>query len=592
MDLAIPFTVGCIIICAIITYNSYKNKNRGVIDGGAQTVVTIGVLFTFIGIAIALYNFDPNTEKMSEQINYFLSGMKTAFWTSIAGMIFGIIIKFFQSGVEQNEDAFIKKNISTMELTNNAVQRNTDTLSTALNEIKTILVANSNTALQLELSKLVNAMKTFVDSSEESRADMENFSNNMTEQSKMLEKLSKTLTKSIQDFGDIQSKGLQILSEKIVQSSENQAAQLDKMNENINEMRKSTDTAQKNSAELLSESKNYQQKSLSNDDIQMQILKDNTDKIADMRISFDKFLNDMAENYSNELINALNKSMEKLNTQLQTQFGENFRELNAAVREVVTWQRQYKEIVITTTEELQTINKVFTDFTQTISVNIENQIAALTENLKTFADTSNKNVAIQKNLNDAVEQTKVSVQTMQNITDNFGEFSKNILKANDDALKAYGSTITENFATISDSMEKLEKSHHKQVENNLQAVNAAVQKFADDIKQLQNVALTFTTDTSHYLRDFRTVSDNVMLEIRGVLEKFNSDFSTETKKSVENLDKIFKEIGKNTDKQSDKAIKNLAGALSAINNQMVINYNALIKKLAELDAVLNERRRV
>lgn len=598
MDLAIPFTGACVFICAVITYNSYTNKNRGVIDGGAQTVVTIGVLFTFIGIAIGLYNFDTNTDKMGEQLDIFLGGMKTAFWTSIAGMLFGIIIKFFQSGVEQNEDAFIRKNLAAMDLTNTAVRENTETLSTALNQIKATLNANSTAALQGELSRLVSAMEVFVKSSDDSRADMKNLSDRMNEQSKMLEQLSKTLTKSIQDFGNSQSKSLQTLSDKIVESGENQVARLDTMNKTIDAMRKSTETAQKNSAELLTETKTYQQQSLANDENQAQILTDNTNKIAEMKNSFDKFLKDMAENYSNELINALNKSMEKLNTQLQTQFGENFKELNAAVREVVTWQRQYKDVVTSTTEELQAINKVFTDFTQTISVSIENQIATLTQNLKTFADTSKKNVAIQKNLNDAVEQltgaveqSKKSIQAMRDMTDNFGKFSESVLKANDDAIKTYGDTITENLITLSDSLDKLEKAHHKQVEYNLQAVDTAAEKFANDIKKLQNVALSFTTDTSHYLRDFRTVSDNVMLEIRGAIEKFKTDFSAETKKSVENLNKIFETIGKNTDKQSDKAIKNLAGALAAINNQMVDNYNGLMKRLAELDAILNERRR-
>ena len=586
------------------------------------------------------FNFvcNTNTDQMGEQLDIFLGGMKTAFWTSIVGMIVGIIIKAFQSGVEQNEDAFIRKNLAAMDLTNNAVRANTETLSEALNKIQSTLNANSTSALQRELSRLVTAMEVFVNSSADSRADMKNLSDRMNEQSRMLEQLSKTLTKSIQDFsdsqsknlqtlsdkivqsgenqvarldamnttltksiqdfGDSQSKNLQILSEKIVQSGNNQSARLDKMNLTIDEMRQVTETAQKNSAELLTETKTYQQQSLANDNEQAQILTDNINKIAEMKNSFDQFLKDMAENYSNELIRALNLSMDKLNTQLQTQFGDNFKELNAAVREVVTWQRDYKDVVIATTDELKHINKIFTDFTQTISAAIENQIATLTNNLATFADTSNKNVAVQKNLNDAVkqlaaavEQSKNSVQTMRDMTDSFGKFSEKVLKANDKAVKEYTKLVTDNLVNLSDSLDKLEKAHHKQVEDNLQAVDKAAEKFADDIKKFQNVALSFTTDTSHYLRDFRTVSDNVMLEIRGSIEKFKEDFSAETKESVKNLNKIFETIGKNTEKQSDKAIKNLAGALAAINNQMVDNYNALMKRLAELDAVLNERRR-
>ena len=91
---------------------------------------------------------------MGEQLDIFLGGMKTAFWTSIAGMLFGIVIKFFQSGVEQNEDAFIRKNLAAMDLTNTAVRDNTETLSTALNQIKATLNANNTVALQRELSRL------------------------------------------------------------------------------------------------------------------------------------------------------------------------------------------------------------------------------------------------------------------------------------------------------------------------------------------------------------------------------------------------------------------------------------------------------
>ena len=176
------------------------------------------------------------------------------------------------------------------------------------------------------------------------------------------------------------------------------------------------------------------------------------------------------------------------------------------------------------------------------------------------------------------------------MTDSFGKFSEKVLQTNNAALEKYRETVNKNLSALSDSLNELEKAHHKKVEDNLQAVDNAAEKFQSEIKKLQDVTLTFTTDTSHYLRDFNQVSSNVMLEIRGAIEKFKTDFSAETKESLKNLNKIFETIGKNTDKQSDKAIKNLAGALAAINEQMVGNYQALMKKLAELDKILNERR--
>ena len=120
-----------------------------------------------------------------------------------------------------------------MNLTNNAVRNNTTTLLAALNEIKTSLDTNSTAELQFELRRLVNAMETFVKSSAESRSDMKNLSERMNDQSNMLERLSSTLTQNIENFGESQSKSLEALSKKIVESGNKQSERLDVMNQTI-----------------------------------------------------------------------------------------------------------------------------------------------------------------------------------------------------------------------------------------------------------------------------------------------------------------------------------------------------------------------
>jgi len=190
-------------------------------------------------------------------------------------------------------------------------------------------------------------------------------------------------------------------------------------------------------------------------------------------------------------------------------------------------------------------------------------------NLKSFGDSTNKNIAVQKELRDAViqlgevvVQSKVAVEQMQTMTNNFEQFSDKVLMKNQSALQ-----------------------------NHLETVDKTVDAFGKDVKKLQDKALTFTTDTETYLRDFRKVSGDVMKEIREALEAFKRDFSSETKKSVENLNKLLAETAKNTDSQSQKAIQNLAGALGAINNQMIDNYSALIRRIADLDRIINESGR-
>ncbi|QIA65408.1 hypothetical protein GT360_17870 [Vibrio astriarenae] len=50
-----------------------------------------GVLFTFLGIALGLLNFDPND--LNNSISTLLSGLTLAFWSSIFGMAFSIIFR-------------------------------------------------------------------------------------------------------------------------------------------------------------------------------------------------------------------------------------------------------------------------------------------------------------------------------------------------------------------------------------------------------------------------------------------------------------------------------------------------------------------
>ena len=87
-----------IIIATILAgkYISNKVKNgelltkRKVIESLPTIISTLGVLFTFVGISWGLYNF--NTSNINESIPTLLEGLKTAFFTSIAGMIGSLVL--------------------------------------------------------------------------------------------------------------------------------------------------------------------------------------------------------------------------------------------------------------------------------------------------------------------------------------------------------------------------------------------------------------------------------------------------------------------------------------------------------------------
>lgn len=517
MDLSVVLIFICAGVCVGIIINSRRNARKKILDNGAQHVVTVGVLCTFLGIAVALFNFSTNAANMIDNINIFLDSMRFAFVTSIIGMGAGLVIKFYQRTIDHADSDSVK-----------------ETLEKILAAIEAGNAANDNSNLQRELGGLVTAMETFA-------PDMKNLSAAMNAQSESLANLSATLAGSIEAFG------------------QTQAARLDAMKISIESMQSSAAQAQKNSAALLDATENFQRRALDNDDAQLKILSDNTAQIVAMKNSFDNFMRDVAKNFSENFIAALNESIKNLNVQLQTQFGENFKELNAAVREVVAWQREYKNIVELTTAELKIINETFN----------REILDALQNSLQTFSDTSAKNVSVQQELYAAtaqlskvISQAEESINQMQTVTENFGKFSEDALNKNLSLLKNYLGTL--------DSFVKI---------------------FVAEVKKINSTAQSVSFDTTQYLKDFNTASAESMRIIRTTIASFKEDLNKETEKSLSTLHRLFESVAKNTDEQSDKAIKNLAAALAVITEQMVGNYKVIASKIAEVDALLLERRR-
>lgn len=87
-----------ILILFIWDITSHKNDNH---RDFKSVIVSVGVLGTFIGIAIGLWEFD--TTNISRSVPKLLGGLKTAFITSILGMSVAILLSVIQ-GRKNNAD--------------------------------------------------------------------------------------------------------------------------------------------------------------------------------------------------------------------------------------------------------------------------------------------------------------------------------------------------------------------------------------------------------------------------------------------------------------------------------------------------------
>ena len=74
-----------------------------------RTAATLGVIGTFLGITLGLWDFDSSPEAMQESVTTLLGGMRSAFFTSILGMGLSIYFKNMQANAQKNFQSTSKK---------------------------------------------------------------------------------------------------------------------------------------------------------------------------------------------------------------------------------------------------------------------------------------------------------------------------------------------------------------------------------------------------------------------------------------------------------------------------------------------------
>lgn len=83
------FGVGLITVMFLVFL--VNRKNKPIQELAPSILITTGIFFTFIGIAIGLVHFDA--DNVDTSLPSLLNGIKTAFWASATGVFFALILK-------------------------------------------------------------------------------------------------------------------------------------------------------------------------------------------------------------------------------------------------------------------------------------------------------------------------------------------------------------------------------------------------------------------------------------------------------------------------------------------------------------------
>lgn len=176
----------------------------------------------------------------------------------------------------------------------------------------------------------------------------------------------------------------------------------------------------------------------------------------DLIKEFRDFAKTMAENNSKALIQALEEVIRDFNEKLTEQFGENFKQLNAAVKDLVEWQDRYRSHV------------------EKLEKNFETALAAIEDTEATLAEIASHTATIPPTL----EALSELLAGLKAATADLATHLEAVAALKDRAVQA--------FPVIDDNIKKLTEGFSKSVEDAAQGITTAVQRQTESIKQFES----------------------------------------------------------------------------------------------------------
>ena len=126
-----------------VSENNTLIEKRRLINQFPSLISTLGVLFTFIGITVGLVGFD--TSDLDTSIPLLLDGLKTAFVTSIMGMLGSMILSNIINSKFDNTD----KGVSDINIAAGLITKSVSDMSSANIEVLKVLLQQQEKQLKL-----------------------------------------------------------------------------------------------------------------------------------------------------------------------------------------------------------------------------------------------------------------------------------------------------------------------------------------------------------------------------------------------------------------------------------------------------------
>lgn len=463
-------------------------KHKRTVDAFPSIISTLGVLGTFLGITIGLSGFDVND--LTRSIPILLGGLKTAFYTSLGGMLGSLILRHFCTDIKfDKEDGGISSTDAAIRELGKSVREMNTTMVSAIKETRDVVrqMGDSQTSFYtqlLETEKKGEEKRTNVDST--------------------LSRLSLI-------------QGEQIAAQRNMALS---LASIDSANKRVEESLGEIVDAQSANTSTFDEM-NEELKKFS------QILRSEVDEIEDkmedtnklLTNKFDEFSELLKKSNTEALVNVMKKVTEEFQKQMNDLISrlvqENFAKLNESVEKLNTWQEENKAMIESLTKQYHQMEQDFegtsntmqevSDHTQKLVGN-GGRLSQLVNALEEAMVNDKKFIEISKNLSESASLIKDGIEKQDAITNKLNDWVRGVQVFKDDVQRLINKL--EELNSIRNYNEQFWQSTKKSMEEGVGIIQSGSEELNNQIRSI---------DQSFYNRLNATLAslDNLIAAMAG-----------------------------------------------------------------------------
>ncbi len=334
-----------------------------------------------------------------------------------------------------------------------------------------------------------------------------------------------------------------------------------------------------------------------------------SDKQDDLVRAFSEFAEQMAENNTQALIEALEEVMRDFNAKINEQFGDNFRQLNEAVGRINDWQEQYRQqmnelaaqfrIAAESVEQSRQSLAIIADRSDAIVSSAEqldpilralqHQIGQLDTHLEAFSTLAeNAGSAfpiIEARLNQLTDGFSTVVQET---IDNSHASMQNQREALANQSQQLGTTVENTGNRIQQQTEAVFERTSERVE---QVIADAFQDYRsaleDQSQQLQSTIITTNRGLEDTLQNQSTHLQTMVENASGRLEEIANRFSTVVREAIDNshasvqsLQEAVREFSVHVTESIDNSHADMARQREAFQN-VTVQVESVIQNISQ-----------